>query len=70
MRKIQDKDTRYFVEIDLSSLKIVKCSFDHKENLNKGRQNDPAIHRLFLTKGQYTKFVDRFSNELGKVIET
>ena len=70
MKKIQDKNTRYFVEIDLSNLKIVKCSFDHKENLNKGRQIDSSIHRIFLTKGQYTKFVDRCSNELSKVIET
>ena len=70
MRKIQDKDTRYFVEINLSNLKISRCSFDHKDNLHKGRQNDPAIHRLFLTKGQYTKYVDRCAHELGKVIET
>lgn len=70
MKKIQDKDTRYFIEIELSSLKIVKCSFDYKDNLNKGRQNDPAIHRLFITRGQYTKFVDRCSNEPGKEIET
>lgn len=70
MGKIQDKDTRYFVEIDLKSLKIIKCSFDQKENLNKGLQNDPAIHRLFLTKGQYTKLVNRCSNELAAEIET
>jgi len=70
MSKIQDTDTRYFVEIDLSNLKIIRCSFDQKENLNKGRQNDPRIHRLFLTKGQYIKFVDRCSNELASVIET
>lgn len=61
MSEIQDKDTRYFVEIDLSSLKIIRCGFDQKESLNKGRQNDPGIHRLFLTKGQYTKFIDRCS---------
>jgi hypothetical protein len=70
MKKIQDKDTRYFIEIDLKNLKIIKCSFDQKEYLNKGRQNDIGIHRLFLTKGQYSKFVDRCSNELAAVIET
>ena len=70
MDKIQDKDTRYFVDVDLRNLKIIKCSFGQKENLNKGQQNDPAIHRLFLTKGQYAKFVDRCSNELATVIET
>ena len=65
MSKLQDKDTRYFVEIDLKSLKIIKCSFNQKDNLNKGRQNDPAVHRLFITKGQYAKFVDRCHNELA-----
>ena len=70
MSRVQDKDTRYFVEIDLNSLKIIRCGFNQKENLNKGRQSDPAIHRVFLTKGQYTKLLDRCSNELAKVIET
>lgn len=70
MTEIQDKDTRYFIEINLKNLKIINCSFDQKDNLNKGRQNDPAIHRLFLTKGQYSKFVERCSNELDEVIET
>ena len=69
MSKIQDKNTRYFIEIDLKNLKIIRCSFDQKENLDKGRQNDPGIHRLFLTKGQYTKLVNRCSNELATVIE-
>ncbi len=70
MSKTQDKDTRYFVEIDLNNLKIIRCSFDQKEKLNKGRQNDPAIRKLFLTKGQYAKLVGRSSNELAAVIET
>lgn len=70
MRKIQDKNTRYFMEIDVNSLKIIRCRFDQKENLDKGRQNDPSIHRIFLTKGQYSKLVDRCSNELAEVIET
>jgi major membrane immunogen (membrane-anchored lipoprotein) len=70
MSKIQDKDTRYFVEINLKNLKIIKCGFDQKENLNKGKQNDPTIHRLFLTRGQYAKLVERCSKELAAVIES
>lgn len=68
MDKIQDKDTRYYVEIDLNNLKIIRCGFGQKEDLNKGRQNDPGIHRLFLTKGQYAKFVDRCPAGLDGVI--
>ena len=70
MRRFQDKNTRYFVEIDLDSLKIIKCSFDQKENLDKGRQNDPSVHRLFITKGQYSKLVSRSANKLNKILET
>ena len=70
MHRFQDKNTRYFVEIDLDSLKIIKCSFDQKENLDKGRQNDPRLHRLFVTKGQYNKLVSRCANKLNQVLET
>lgn len=68
--KKQNKNTRYFIEIDLDSLKIVKCSYDDREEvLDKGRQNDPKIHRLFLTLGQYNKFVSRCGDELASVLE-
>ena len=70
MSRIQDKNTRYFIEIDLGSLKVIRCSFDQKENLDKGRQNKPSGHRIFLTKGQYNKLVSRCANELEKVLET
>ncbi len=70
MSKIQDKNTRYFIDINLGNLKIIRCSFDQKENLDKGRQNDPTIHRLFLTKGQYNKLISRCANELAGVLET
>ncbi|MFZ5950643.1 MAG: hypothetical protein ACOYXC_08055 [Candidatus Rifleibacteriota bacterium] len=59
--KKQDKNTRYFIEIDLSNLRIIKCDFDQKENLNHGKQTRPGIHRLFLTKGQYLKLINRIS---------
>jgi hypothetical protein len=70
MGGFQDKDTRYFIEIDLDSLKIIRCSFDQKENLNKGRQDNPTVHRIFITKGQYNKLVSRYASELATVLET
>ena len=69
MSKQEDADTRYYIEIDLESLKITKCTMDQKQNLDKGRQNNPDIHRLFLTKGQYKKFVARCEQALGSVLE-
>ena len=70
MSKVQDKDTRYFIEIDLATLKITKCSYDQKENLNSGHQTNPAVHRLFITEGQFNKMIDRCAKELESIIET
>ena len=59
VNRIQDKDTRYFLTIDRYSMKVVGHSFEQKQYLNKGRQTDHDTHRLFITKGQYQKFVER-----------
>ena len=59
MAKIQNEDTRYFIDIEIKTLKIVGKGYDQKQNLDKGRQTNPKIHRLFLTKGQYNKFNER-----------
>lgn len=69
MSRIENDDTRYFLEIDLGSLKIIRCGFDQKQNLDKGRQDTPTVHRMFLTKGQYNKFVKRCENELKSVMD-
>ncbi len=69
MTRIQNDDTRYFIEIDLKSLKIITCGFDQKQNLDRGHQNNLETHRLFLTKGQYNKFVSRCATELQPVLE-
>ncbi|WDE09291.1 hypothetical protein SG34_031505 [Thalassomonas viridans] len=70
MNKIENDDTRYFIELSLDSLTIVRVGFDQKQNLDKGRQQQADIHRLFLTKGQYNKFVGRCENELRDVLDT
>ncbi len=69
MSKIENDDTRYFIEIDLGSLEIIRVGFDQKQNLDKGQQKQDGIHRLFLTKGQYNKFVSRCESELQGVLD-
>ena len=69
MSRKQDDDTRYFVEIDLASLQLIRVGFEQKHNINKGRQTNPDIHRLFVTKGQYNKFVERCSAELEAILD-
>ena len=70
MIQIQNDDTRYFIEISLTRLEIIRCGFDQKQNLDKGQQNDESIHRLFLTKGQYNKFISRCESQLQSVLDT
>ncbi len=65
MRKVRNKDTRYFIDIDLKTLKVVSSGYDQKQNLNKGRQTNTNLHRLFLTEGQYNKLVERFATNLS-----
>ena len=64
------KDTRYFIEIDLDTLEVLRVGFELKQNLNKGQQTQEGIHRLFLPKGQYDKFVSRCTNELRAVLDS
>lgn len=70
MTRIEDKDTRYFIEIDLDTLEIVRVGYDQRQLLDKGRQTRENIHRLFLTKGQYSKFVNRCHSDLQHVLDT
>lgn len=67
---LENDDTRYFAEIDLSSLELIRVGFDQKQNLNKGQQTQADIHRLFVTKGQYKKLVSRCENQLRGVLDT
>lgn len=69
MSRTENSDTRYFIEIDLGSLEIVRVGFDQKQNLDKGQQKQTGIHRLFLTKGQYNKFVSRCESELQAILD-
>ena len=69
MSMIENVDTRYFLEINIDSLQIIRVGFDQKQSLDKGQQKQLGIHRLFLTKGQYNKFVSRCESELRVVLD-
>ena len=70
MSQIENKDTRYFVEIGLDGLELIRVGTDQKHLLAKGQQTTPGVHRLFLSKGQYSKFIDRCGSELQHVLDT
>jgi len=69
MARIENGDTRYFIEIDLATLEVIRVGFDQKQSLNKGHQSDIGVHRLFLGKGQFDKFTSRCKNELLSVLD-
>ena len=52
-----DTDTRFYLDIDVATRKIISWDYRQRQALNKGRSPSPDIHRLFLTRGQYNKFV-------------
>ena len=70
MSRIEDENTRYFIDIELDSLEVIRVGFDQKQNLDKGQQTQAGTHRLFLTKGQYNKFVSRCESELQGVLDS
>jgi hypothetical protein len=63
MEKVQDKNTRYFLTIDIETMKVVGHDYEQKLYLDKGRQPSHTIHRLFVSKGQYDKFLQRCQSE-------
>ena len=69
MSGTKSDETRYFIEIDLDSLEIIRVGFDQREVLNKGVQTQSGIHRLFLSKGQFNKFVSRCKTDLEHVLD-
>lgn len=62
MKKIQDKNTRYFVDVDLKTGKILGWDFDQREKLVSEKLAQPFYHRIFITKGQYNKLVEKQSS--------
>ena len=70
MSIIEDKDTRYFIELDLASLQVIRCGAEQKQQLDKGRQTMEGVHRLFLSRGQFHKLVNRGGAELASVLDS
>ena len=59
MSKKEDKDTRYFVDLDLRTRTVLNWDYDQKDKLVGQVLADPFQHRIFLTKGQYNKLDDK-----------
>lgn len=55
------KKEYYFVEVDLTNMTIVDWGITTKATLT-GNTSKTNIHRVFLTKGQYNKLVNKLSS--------
>ncbi len=55
MRKEEDKDTRYFIDLDLLSGTILGWDYDNRFELIAEEPAAPFHHRVYISKGQYNK---------------
>ena len=60
MNKMIDKDTRFYIDIDLKSGTIIRWNSGNRFQLEQVLPN-PDHHRIFLTTGQYNKLVNKYN---------
>lgn len=60
MQKSIDKDTRYYIDIDLRTQSIVKWDYGNKYEIARPNFDNPFHHRLFISRGQYNKILQRY----------
>ncbi len=53
--KPKDKDTRYYIDLDLESKKIIGWDYGQRQILIQEKMDDPSCVRIFITEGQYNK---------------
>ncbi len=58
MKKMEDKETRYFIDLDLRTRKILNWDYDQRNELVQTLES-PSHQRVFITKGQYNKLEKR-----------
>ena len=66
MRKKEDKDTRYFIDLDLRTGKILDWDYDQRNKLSVPKLAKPYHHRIFITRGQYNKLEKKHSELSNK----
>jgi len=60
MHKKEDKNTRYFIDLDLRQQRILDWDFGDKNSLSQELPN-PDLQRVFISRGQYNKLSSRSS---------
>ena len=60
MQKDEDKDTRYYIDLDVVARKIIGWDYDQREKLVLEKQQYPEV-RIYITKGQFNKLINKNS---------
>lgn len=66
MKKKEDKNTRYFVDLDLKERRVLNWDYDQKDKLIVQELANHYHHRIFITKGQYNKLDEKNFRLLNK----
>jgi len=64
MPKIEDANTRYFVDLDLKTRRVLDWDYGQRSKLSGQELMRPFHHRIFMTKGQYNKLVKKHAEVL------
>ena len=59
MRKNEDKDPRYFIDLDLRSGTILGWDEDNRFDRIAEKPPMPAHHRVYISRGQYNKLEEK-----------
>ena len=54
MTKIMNSDTRFYIDIDIETKKVIDWNYGQRQKLEQ-KPPDPNYRRIFITKGQYNK---------------
>ena len=57
-KKTEDKNTRYYLDLDLKKRAVLDWDYDQRDRLSQ-ELADPSHHRVFLTKGQFSKLQNK-----------
>jgi hypothetical protein len=53
-----DKNTRFYIDIDLTTKEIVNVDYDDKYEMKQFL--DTPMYRIFISKGQYNKLLEKW----------
>ena len=60
MDKPENKETRYFIDLNLQTLEVIKWDYGQRSDLVVHEFNNPFYYRVFISRGQYNKLEKKY----------